>query len=110
MYMTRGSTINNDIFGGQSSADHDPSRKNVNLPPLAKSSPLHGSSKKKLKESYRSSIRLSRDGSVLESVNLVNEDESTALHIENVSKFTSEREQKTTEDFSQSSTRHYRVQ
>lgn len=94
------------MFGGQAS-DIDPSRKNINLPPLAQQSPMHGSSKKKVKESYRSSLRLSRDGSVLESVNLVHEDESTALLIENVSKFTSEREPKTTETCSQSS---YRVQ
>lgn len=91
--MIKGQNINNDIFRVQTSTtDYHSSRKNVNLPPLAKSSPLHGSSKKKLKESYRSSIRLSRENSVLESVNLVNEDESTALLIENVSKFTSERE------------------
>lgn len=80
-------------------SDPEPLRKNLNLPPLAKS-PLDGSSKKLVKESYRSSIRLSRETSVLESVNLIHEDESTALQIENVSKFTSEREQKTTEDFS----------
>jgi hypothetical protein len=37
----------------------------------------------------------------MESINLVHEDESTALQIENVSKFTSEREpNKTTEDYS----------
>ena len=83
------------------SNDVHSSRKNINLPPLAQQSPMHGSSKKKIKESFRSSIRLSRETSVMESINLVHEDESTALQIENVSKFTSEREpNKTTEDYS----------
>lgn len=36
----------------------------------------------------------------MESINLVHEDESTALHIENISKLTSEREPKTTEEYS----------
>jgi hypothetical protein len=53
------------------------SKKNVNLPPLAKS-PLHGSSKKIWRESNRSS-HLSRETSVMESVNLIHLDESTAL-------------------------------
>jgi hypothetical protein len=79
------------MLGGINDNNLEASRKNINLPPLAKS-PLHGSSKKKVKESFRSSIRLSRETSVMESVNLVHEDESTALHLENVSKMTSERE------------------
>ena len=65
--------INNNILV------QEPTRKNINLPPLAKSPP-HGSSMKMVKDSFRSCIRLSREeNSIAESAMLIHEDESTAL-------------------------------